>query len=74
MSSEEMRVDLESFVNEGLAQGWLGWPVKARPTDEIRRPLDRPAEMRYRRTEPMSRQGPSVHFASGLAGPGMSLS
>ena len=28
MSSEEMRVDLESFVNKGLHEGWRGWPVK----------------------------------------------
>ena len=28
MSSEEMRVELESFVNEGLKKGWCGWPTK----------------------------------------------
>jgi hypothetical protein len=28
MSSEEMRVELESFVNAGLRQGWRGWPLK----------------------------------------------
>ncbi len=28
MSSEEMRTELESFVNKGLREGWTGWPVK----------------------------------------------
>lgn len=28
MNSEEMRVELESFVNAGLRQGWRGWPLK----------------------------------------------
>lgn len=28
MSSEEMRVELEAFVNAGLREGWCGWPVK----------------------------------------------
>ncbi len=28
MSSEEMRVELEVFVNAGLREGWCGWPVK----------------------------------------------
>lgn len=28
MSSEEMRVELESFVNRGLQEGWHGWPRK----------------------------------------------
>ena len=26
MSSEEMRTELEIFVNQGLQQGWRGWP------------------------------------------------
>jgi len=26
MSSEEMRIELEIFVNEGLREGWRGWP------------------------------------------------
>ncbi len=26
MSSEEMRTELEIFVNEGLREGWQGWP------------------------------------------------
>jgi len=26
MSSEEMRTELEVFVNQGLQQGWRGWP------------------------------------------------
>jgi hypothetical protein len=29
MSSDEMRVDLESFVNEGLREGRQGWPLKS---------------------------------------------
>jgi hypothetical protein len=29
MSSDEMRVDLESFVNKGLREGWQGWPLKS---------------------------------------------
>ena len=28
MSSDEMRVDLESFVNQGIAEGRQGWPLK----------------------------------------------
>ena len=26
MSSEEMRTELEIFVNRGLREGWCGWP------------------------------------------------
>ncbi len=26
MSSEEMRSELEIFVNRGLREGWCGWP------------------------------------------------
>jgi hypothetical protein len=26
MSSEEMRTELETFVNQGLQEGWRGWP------------------------------------------------
>jgi len=29
MSSEEMRNELEAFVNTGLREGWCGWPLKA---------------------------------------------
>jgi len=29
MSSEEMRIELESFVNQGLQEGWGGWPPKS---------------------------------------------
>lgn len=29
MSSEQMRVELESFVNKGLKEGWLAWPLKS---------------------------------------------
>jgi len=28
MSSEEMRNELEAFVNAGLREGWRGWPLK----------------------------------------------
>ncbi len=28
MSSEDMRVELEWFVNRGLQEGWQGWPRK----------------------------------------------
>lgn len=28
MSAEEMRSDLEAFVNRGLSEGWCGWPMK----------------------------------------------
>ncbi len=28
MSAEEMRTELEAFVNKGLREGWCGWPVK----------------------------------------------
>jgi len=28
MSSEEMRIELEAFVNTGLREGWSGWPLK----------------------------------------------
>jgi hypothetical protein len=28
MSSEEMRIELEAFVNAGLREGWHGWPLK----------------------------------------------
>ena len=30
MSSEELRLDLESFINAGLARGSRGWPRKIR--------------------------------------------
>jgi hypothetical protein len=30
MNPDEMRVDLESFVNKGMAEGWSGWPLKDR--------------------------------------------
>jgi len=28
MSAEDMRIELEAFVNQGLAEGWCGWPTK----------------------------------------------
>jgi len=30
MNSQEMRMELESFVNRGLQEGWVGWPLKGR--------------------------------------------
>lgn len=30
MGAEQMRVELESFVNQGLQEGWCGWPMKTR--------------------------------------------
>jgi len=33
MNSEQMRTELEAFVNTGLRQGWRGWPVKAAGRD-----------------------------------------
>jgi len=29
MCSEQMRAELESFVNKGLKEGWRGWPLKS---------------------------------------------
>ena len=37
MSAEEMRVELESFVNEGLEKGWCGWPAKG-PSSDVSEP------------------------------------
>ncbi len=28
MDSEEMREELEFFVNQGIEEGWNGWPLK----------------------------------------------
>ena len=28
MGAKDMRVELESFVNRGLQEGWHGWPRK----------------------------------------------
>jgi hypothetical protein len=41
MSSEEMRIELETFVNVGLQEGWHGWPRKAEAcqTPRFRGPL-----------------------------------
>lgn len=38
MSSEEMREELESFVNKGIKEGWEGWPLKdwSLTCDELR--------------------------------------
>ena len=30
MSAEQMRMELEAFVNTGLREGWHGWPMKNR--------------------------------------------
>ncbi len=39
MSSEEMRIELERFVNAGLRQGWRGWPLKEEsPESNARNP------------------------------------
>jgi hypothetical protein len=29
MNSEQMRNELEIFVNKGLREGWRGWPLKS---------------------------------------------
>ena len=36
MSAEEMRNDLETFVNQGLSQGWGGWPTKGLAPHRVR--------------------------------------
>jgi len=28
MNPDEMRIELEQFVNKGLREGWTGWPLK----------------------------------------------
>ena len=28
MNADDMRTELESFLNEGLDKGWCGWPTK----------------------------------------------
>lgn len=35
MSAEDMRNELEAFVNRGLEEGWCGWPTK-RPLPDRR--------------------------------------
>ena len=30
MAAEQMRMELESFVNQGLQEDWRGWPMKGR--------------------------------------------
>lgn len=47
MKSDEMRVELESFVNTGITQGWQGWPLKSQllcRQGEFRRPHRAAAE------------------------------
>jgi hypothetical protein len=36
MSSDEMRMELEQFVNKGLREGWTGWPLKVEACVESR--------------------------------------
>jgi hypothetical protein len=36
MNSEEMRNELESFVNTGLREGWNGWPLKVETCTDSR--------------------------------------
>jgi hypothetical protein len=52
MSSEEMRIELERFVNAGLEEGWHGWPRKAetRPEPYFRARLHATAEGAGRET------------------------
>src|SRR3989304_3879646 len=42
MCSEELRLDLESFINKGLSKGLRGWPVK-----EEERPAAENGSQRY---------------------------
>lgn len=35
MSAEQMRVELESFVNKGLSEGLRGWPTKHWPVGGV---------------------------------------
>jgi len=34
MSAEDMRIELETFVNQGLQEGWRGWPMKGQFADQ----------------------------------------
>lgn len=36
MNSDEMRIELEQFVNKGLREGWTGWPLKVGACGENR--------------------------------------
>jgi hypothetical protein len=47
MSSEQMRAELEVFVNEGLQAGWRGWPLKSEETRaQARKSCSRIASLR----------------------------
>ena len=58
MSSEEIRLELESFINRGLKERWHGWPVKrgactAIAIHELRQDLsalqiEKETQLRYR--------------------------
>jgi len=41
MSTEELRLDLESFINKGLDQGLRGWPVKGQERATVGNPSQR---------------------------------
>jgi hypothetical protein len=58
MSSEEMRIELERFVNTGLREGWRGWPLKAESRESGARSLE---------TGEARRQGFQVQNAGRLA-------
>jgi hypothetical protein len=51
MSSEEMRTELEIFVNRGLQEGWHGWPLKSE-IDEGRSHVAPPRFWRGGRSSP----------------------
>jgi len=46
MSSDEMRTELEIFVNEGLREGWRGWPLKGEARKEGPRGRSRVTSLR----------------------------
>lgn len=52
MSTEEMRTELEIFVNEGLREGWRGWPLKSEvQRDRSRRSRSRVTSLRFWRND-----------------------
>ena len=53
MSSEEMRIELERFVNTGLQEGWTGWP--------------RHDGRNYHRAKDVDRRGLSSTFTGALS-------
>jgi hypothetical protein len=48
MSAEEMRTELEAFVNKGLREGWCGWPLKEGWSRGLRRARLQVAPIRIR--------------------------